>query len=83
MDGGVLMNNYMIDKEMVQTTLRDLATNYKSIEKEIEDRTTADNIQQKTRYAKVMELIDSLKQSLKTEIHNRKETEDNFMQLVD
>lgn len=43
----------------------------------------AERDQQHHRYAKVIELIQSLKQSLKTEIHNRKETEDAFMQLVE
>ena len=70
------MNNFIIDKEMVQNTLADLTKNYKVIEKEIEEKTKLERDHQQSRYQKVMELIDSLKLSLKTEVNNRKETED-------
>ena len=76
-DQHIMFNNY--SGVNVQETVADLQKNYKGIEKEIEERTMAERDLQHTRYAKVIELIQSLKQSLKTEIHNRKETEDAFM----
>lgn len=78
-----MVNNFMIDKEMVKNTLADLTQNYKVIESEIVAKTQLERDQQQSRYQKVMELIDSLKLSLKTEVNNRKETEDQFMKQVD
>lgn len=70
-------------KEQVKSALKDLKDNYKHIENQIDQANKRTRKEQQTRYQKVMELIESLKQSLKTEISNRKETEDQFMQIVD
>jgi non-homologous end joining protein Ku len=63
--------------------LKDLKENYKHIEREIEETTKKQRDQQHSRYQKVMDLIESLKQSLKTEVNNRKETEEQFMEIVE
>lgn len=63
--------------------MRDLKDNYKFIEREIEETTKKKREMQHNRYQIVMERIESLKQALKTEINNRKETEEQFMSLVD
>lgn len=40
------MNNFMIDKEMVRNTLAGLTRDYKTIEREIEEKTRAERDQQ-------------------------------------
>jgi len=68
---------------VVKSALKDIQTNYKAIEKEIEKTTNIQRSEHQSRYSKVMEQLESLKQSLKTEVSNRKQTEDQFMQIVD
>ena len=73
----------LAQKYQVRNSLRDLKDNYKFIEREIEETTKKQREQQHDRYQVVMERIQSLKQSLKTEVNNRKDTEEQFMNLVD
>lgn len=70
-------------QDVVKTQLKDLNDNYKNHEREIEAKTIKQRQMQHNRYQKVMETIESLKQSLKTEVANRKETEEEFMITVD
>ena len=81
--GATAQNNFMNDKHQVRSALRDLKDNYKFIEREIEETTKKQREMQHNRYQVVMERIESLKQSLKTEVNNRKETEEQFMTIVD
>ena len=73
----------LIDKEQVKTALKDLKDNYKMIEQEIEETTKKKRDEKHSRYQSVMDEIESLKQNLKTEVNNRKEREDQFMQQVE
>lgn len=66
----------ILDKEIVKSALKDLKDNYVMIEREIEETTKKQREQQHNRYHNVMERLESLKQSLKGEINNRKETEE-------
>ena len=87
--GGIGMNNQMdimadvggpfIDKHIVKSALKDLKDNYMNIEHEIEATTKQERHQKHTKYQKVMEKIESLKQTLKSEVNSRKETEEQFM----
>ena len=72
-----------MDKEIVKSALKDLKDNYVMIEREIEETTKKQREFQHNRYRDVMERLESLKQSLKAEINNRKETEEQLMFLVD
>jgi len=60
----------------VKVALKDLKANYKNIERDIEATNKIKRIEKHNRYHGVMEEIESLKQSLKTEVNNRKETEE-------
>ena len=68
---------------VVHNALRDLKDNYVIIEREIEETTKKQREFQHNRYQNVMERLESLKQALKTEVNNRKETEEQLMALVD
>lgn len=70
------------EKTIVKTTLKDLKENYKLIEKQIEETTTAQRDEKVTRYQEAIQKIESLKTSLKTEINNRKKTEEQLMEKV-
>lgn len=73
----------VMDKEIVKSALKDLKDNYVMIEREIEETTKKQRQEQHNRYHNVMERLESLKQSLKAEINNRKETEEQLMFIVD
>lgn len=71
-------------KYQVKNAVSELKDNfYKHIERDIEETTKKQREYQHNRYQVVMERIESLKQALKTEVNNRKETEEQFMHLVD
>lgn len=81
-DNDNLINSPAQNKEQMKSALKDLKDNYKYIELEIEQTTKKQRDHQQQRYLKQMEKIESLKQSLKTEVLNRKEIEEQFMSLV-
>ena len=60
----------------MKNVLRDLKDNYVNIEREIEITTKQERREKHDKYKTVMEKIESLKQTLKTEINSRKDTEE-------
>jgi len=77
------MSGQMMIDNNVKSALKDLKDNYVMIEREIEETTKKQRKEQHDRYHNVMERLESLKQSLKAEINNRKETEEQLMFIVD
>lgn len=80
---GRIITHSEIDRQQIQSTLKDLKANYKLIETEIEETVKKKRDHKQVRFKEVMDRIESLKMSLKTEINNRKETEELFMSMVE
>ena len=71
-----------MDKQIVRNALNDLKDNYQQIEHDIEETTKKQREMQHSRYQEVIDRIESLKQTLKAEVNSRKETEEQFKNVV-
>ncbi|CDW73102.1 UNKNOWN [Stylonychia lemnae] len=67
----------------MSTTLKDIKQNYQAMESQIVEMTKKQRQDQLDKHKTVLAQIDALKQFLKSEVANRKETEQHFNQTIE